>query len=66
MQRFWFLLYNGVVIPGFWLLLQLGALVNPKIRRGIRGRRGLMDRLEAEVKQLKGTRQILVSLILHG
>ena len=57
MQRFWFLFYNSVVIPGFWLLVQLGALVNPKIRRGIQGRKGLLDRLEIEVKQLKGARR---------
>ena len=57
MQQFWFLFYNSVVIPVFWLLVQLGALFNPKIRRGLRGRQGLLDRLEGEVKQLKGRRR---------
>ena len=57
MQRFWFLFYNTVVIRSFWLLVQLGALINPKIRRGIQGRKGLLDRLELEVKQLKGGRR---------
>ena len=51
MQRFWFLFYNFLIIPGFWLLVQLGALFNPKIRRGIQGRKGLLDRIELEAKQ---------------
>lgn len=57
MQRFWFFIYNGIVAPGFWLLLHAAAFVNGKIRRGIRGRRGQFDRLEVEVKQLTGSRR---------
>jgi 3-deoxy-D-manno-octulosonic-acid transferase len=57
MQRLWYLFYNAIVVPVFWLLLHIGALVNGKIRRGIRGRDGLFDNLEEAVKHLKRKRR---------
>lgn len=57
MQRLWFLIYNILIVPGFWLLLQIASLFNSKIRRGIKGRKGLMERLEAEVKRLTRPRR---------
>ncbi len=58
MQRFWHLVYNFIAIPLFWLLLQVGALVNRKIRRGIRGRRGLLQRLEVDIQKLAKSQRI--------
>ncbi|HEY6952758.1 MAG TPA: glycosyltransferase N-terminal domain-containing protein [Bacteroidota bacterium] len=58
MQRFWFLFYNVIFIPLFWLLLQVGGLVNAKIRRGIRGRYGLFEQLEQQARSLKASRRI--------
>ncbi len=57
MQRLWFIIYNAVIVPGFWLLVQLGALFNRKIRRGIRGRRDLLDHLAQDVKLLRRKRR---------
>ncbi|MCX6134741.1 MAG: 3-deoxy-D-manno-octulosonic acid transferase [Ignavibacteriales bacterium] len=57
MQRVWFLVYNTIVVPGFWVLLQIGALLNGKIRRGLRGRKDLFEHLEQEVKLLKKNRR---------
>ena len=57
MQRLWFFFYNVVFVPGFWLLLHVAVLLNPKIRRGIRGRNGLFESLEESVRQLKGRRR---------
>lgn len=57
MQRFWFVVYNTIVVPGFWLLLQFGALFNGKIRRGLRGRKDLLDHLEQDVKLLRKRRR---------
>lgn len=57
MQRLWFFIYNSLAVPVFWLLFHVGALVNGKIRRGIRGRKDLLDRLGVEVKQLTGSRR---------
>lgn len=58
MQRFWYLFYNVIVIPLLWLLLHLGALANRKIRRGIRGRRRLLEHLEQDVQKLTKPRRI--------
>lgn len=57
MQRVWFLIYNILIVPAFWLLLQIASLFNPKIRRGIKGRKGLLDRIESEVQRLKRPRR---------
>lgn len=57
MQRFWFVIYNALVVPGFWLLLQFGALLNGKIRRGLLGRKDLLDHIEQDVKRLRKSRR---------
>ena len=58
MQRIWYLLYNIIVIPVFWLLLQLGSLFNSKIRRGKSGRVHLFESLEQQAMGLKASRRI--------
>lgn len=58
MRRFWFLLYNYVAIPLFWLLLRFAALLHQKIRRGLRGRRNLFEQLEYQVRSLPSPRRI--------
>lgn len=52
MLRFWYSVYNVVALPLFWAVLQFGALLNKKIARGIRGRRGLFEQLERDVSKL--------------
>ncbi len=58
MQRIWYLIYNGIFIPTFWLVLRLGGLLNGKIRRGIEGRSRLFEHLEKQSKGLKASRRI--------
>lgn len=58
MQHFWFLLYNYLAIPAFWILLRLLYPFKSKIRRGVRGRRRLFERLERQVQTLKASRRI--------
>lgn len=58
MQRFWFLAYNGIVLPAFWLLLHIGFLFNKKIRRGIRGRRNLFEQVQHDAATLTASRRI--------
>ena len=49
--------YSFFVIPLLWLLLQLMSIVNKKVRRGIWGRRGLMESLSLQMtKQPTGKR----------
>ncbi len=58
MQRFWYYIYNWIAIPVFWAVFHSSSLINGKIRRGIRGRIGLFDRLEESVRRLKRRKRI--------
>ena len=58
MERTWFILYNRLFIPLFWTLLQFTALFNTKIRRGIHGRKGLLEQIEYDLQKLKSTRRV--------
>ncbi len=44
--------YSFCAIPLFWAVLQVLRLFNPKVRRGIAGRRGLFDTLKRQVSKL--------------
>ncbi len=46
-------LYN-LLLPAARQLLPLGARWNPKLRRGLEGRRGVVERLEALAPELRG------------
>jgi 3-deoxy-D-manno-octulosonic-acid transferase len=60
MRIFWYALYDMILIPGFWILIQIGGMFNEKIRRGIRGRRTLFESLEQDVQRLKGKRRVWI------
>ncbi len=52
MLRFWKLLYSVIVLPVLWVALHLLAIVNSKIRRGIRGRTALFQQLQEQITRL--------------
>ena len=54
MKTFYQFLYNAIVLPLLWLALRTLGLVNGKIRRGIRGRRGLFASLQSQVANKLG------------
>ncbi|MCX6136546.1 MAG: 3-deoxy-D-manno-octulosonic acid transferase, partial [Ignavibacteriales bacterium] len=54
----WKFLYNSIVLPVLWVLIQILGLFNAKVRRGIEGRRGLLASLEKAALQLHGTRRL--------
>jgi 3-deoxy-D-manno-octulosonic-acid transferase len=58
MQTLWSIFYNYCFVPVFWLLLQAAALFNNKIKRGLRGRDRLFERLEHEVQKLTSKRRV--------
>ena len=58
MKKTWFILYNTAFIPLFWMLLQIAALFNTKIRRGIEGRRGLFEKIERDISKLTSKRRV--------
>jgi 3-deoxy-D-manno-octulosonic-acid transferase len=49
MKSFWELVYSFIILPFIYLVIRSLALVSRKIRRGIRGRRGLFVSLETQV-----------------
>jgi 3-deoxy-D-manno-octulosonic-acid transferase len=48
----WRFLYNCVVTPLFWVTVEILALFKRKVRKAIRGRRGLFDTLAESVARL--------------
>lgn len=53
MRRFWFIVYNGVVLPLLWLALYVAALFKRKVRRAIRGRKNLFVKLNDRISALQ-------------
>jgi 3-deoxy-D-manno-octulosonic-acid transferase len=49
----WRILYNSLFIPLGWLGFRVFGLLNGKARRGIEGRRGLFEQVEAKVSGWK-------------
>ena len=58
MKKIWFILYNTAFIPLFWTLLQIAALFNTKIRRGVEGRVGLFKKIERDISKLTSKRRV--------
>lgn len=45
MKLFWYLFYNILIVPPFFLLMKMAGLFNSKVRRGIAGRKRLFEDL---------------------
>jgi len=45
MKRLWFLIYNGIFIPVFYLGIQLLSVFNSKVKKGLKDRRRLYEDL---------------------
>ena len=58
MKKIWFFLYNTTFIPLFWVILQIAAFFNTKIRRGVEGRKGLFEKLEHDLPKLTSKRRV--------
>ena len=58
MKKTWSLLYNIIFIPFFWMALQIAAIFNTKIRRGIEGRRELYNRIECDTQKLTSKQRV--------
>jgi 3-deoxy-D-manno-octulosonic-acid transferase len=52
MKRVWEILYSFILLPVLWCAVHVLSFVNPKIRRGIQGRRNLFTHLETQVARL--------------
>jgi 3-deoxy-D-manno-octulosonic-acid transferase len=51
-MNLWKFTYNFFFLPLLWSLLKLGSFFNPKIRRGIEGRKQLFELLNDNIKKL--------------
>ena len=45
MKKFWFLFYNLLIVPIFYLGVRIAGLYNIKVKRGIKGRRRIFEEL---------------------
>ncbi len=59
MKSIWKILYNFLIIPPFYIFLQLGALFNSKIKRGIRGRKRIFEELILNAASLNKTKKLI-------
>lgn len=58
MKRVCQYVYSFVVIPLLWVVLRFLGLFNSKIRRGIRGRRGLFESLRHQIQRLPAGKRV--------
>ncbi len=56
----WSFIYNAVGIPLLWIGIHAMALVSRKVRRALRGRKGLLDALSKRLESLQGSPRLWV------
>ena len=59
MKSIWKFLYNFLIIPPLYIFLQLGALFNSKIKRGIKGRKRIFEELILNAASLNKTKKLI-------
>jgi 3-deoxy-D-manno-octulosonic-acid transferase len=59
MKSFWKLLYNFIIIPPFYILLQIGSLFNRKIKVGIKGRSRIFEELILNAAKLDKSKKLI-------
>ena len=59
MNRFWSLIYNFFFLPLLYILIRAGSLFNPKIRRGIKGRKRIFEELIINSQRLDRSKRTI-------
>ncbi len=59
MKSIWKFLYNFLIIPPLYIFLQLGALFNSKIKRGIKGRKRIFEELILNAASLNKSKKLI-------
>lgn len=59
MKKIWIILYNVLIIPVFFLGIQIAGLLNSKIRTGIRGRKRLFEDLIVNATSLNKSKKLI-------
>lgn len=60
MKNFWFITYNFIFLPLFWLITRIVSLFNAKVRASFRERRGLFDKLKENLKTFDHDKKIII------
>lgn len=58
-MNFWEIIYNYIIIPIFWFILQIASIFNKKIRVALRDRRNLYNELEEKLKSIDRTKKLI-------
>jgi len=59
MKKFWFVLYNALVIPVLYLLINAAGLFNKKVKRGIIGRKRIFEELILNAAALDKSKRLI-------
>ena len=59
MKSLWKFIYNFLVIPPFYIFLQLGSLFSSKIKRGIKGRKRIFEELILNAASLDKSKKLI-------
>ncbi len=59
MKKIWFLFYNILIVPVLYIAILVLGLFNQKIKKGIRGRRRLLENLIITASSLDKTKKLL-------
>ncbi len=59
MKSLWIILYNVLIIPPLYIFLQLGAIFNSKIKRGIKGRKRIFEELILNAASLDKSKKLI-------
>lgn len=62
MKKIWFLTYNILFLPIFWIVINLFSLFNRKIRKGLSERKSLFNTLDKAIESFDGKRD---NLLIH-
>ena len=60
MNKFWFFVYNFILLPVFWITFRILSLFNPKIREGFSGRKEIFSSMENFKKSSPGLPVIII------
>lgn len=58
-KTFWFIFYNIFVVPSLYLLLIFAGIFNPKIRRGIKGRKRVYEKLILDAAAIDKSKKLV-------
>jgi len=59
MNNFWSLIYNIFFLPPLYILIRVGSIFNQKIRRGIKGRKSIFEKLILNSQKLDRSKKTI-------